>query len=296
MAGQLEQVVNDRNFQAVLRWVQEEMESHIRRGKLAPELKAYLQDCRRKLVTLVERLKDFIKEISNVWYHGNISSLSSGMAKFSAFCCCYGLSRSYARTLLKSIKRAKEQFDRFDTAASDLSKLCVIKIQNADEQKSRSGNSALWCVACVGGIVVGSILLGPLGMAAVSPSLAFGASGAVAAATGGGAATTAGIIAGAKGHHRYGQSKKIKEIQKKFEDIHKIVAKFKEIASLLMEKLENLTEQCNYLKLRSDGGSFVYRTMNSIFDKLEDVHEQADHAFPDLRKWTESAQNEYTHS
>ncbi len=259
MAAQLEQVVNDINFPAaVLRSVQEEMESYIKRGTLVSELKDYLQDCRRKSVIVVERLEDFKKEISNV-YHGNINCLSS-MAKFSAFCCCYGLSRFYARTLLKSIKCAKEKFEKFDTAASDLSTSCVINVRNADEQKSRSGNSTLRCAAYVGGIFIGSVLLGQLGVAACTPWA---------------------VIAGANGYRCYEQSKTFKEIEKKFEDIHKIVAKFREIASLLMEKLESLTEQCNYLILRSDGGSFVYHTMNSIFDKLEDVHEQADHAFPD---------------
>ncbi len=290
MAGQLELVATDRNFQVVLRWVQEEMESFVRRARLVPEYRDYVQDCRSKLRTMAVRFQAFVEEFNNVWYHGNISSLSSGMAKFSAFCCCYGLSRSFARTLLKSIKRAKEQFDRFDISGSDLSVSCLTKLQDANKQTSSCDNSALKYAALVGGLVVGSVLLGPLGWAMLG-AIAYGAGGAVAAAAGGGAAAGAAGMAGVNGVRCRGQSRLFEEIEKMLKDIHKLVAKFREIASLLMEKLDSLKVQCIYLIQRNDGGSFVYRTMNSIFARLEDIHEQTDHVFPELQEWT-SAQTD----
>ncbi len=114
---------------------------------MVPEYRDYVQDCRSKLRTMAVRFQAFVEEFNNVWYHGNISSLFSGMAKFSAICCCYGLSRSYARTLLKSIKQVKEQFDRFEVSGSELSRSCLTKLQGANKQTSSCDNSALQCAA-----------------------------------------------------------------------------------------------------------------------------------------------------
>ncbi len=57
MAGQLELVATDRNFSSSFEMGSRGMESFVRRERLVPEYRDYMQDCQSKLRTMAVRFQ-----------------------------------------------------------------------------------------------------------------------------------------------------------------------------------------------------------------------------------------------
>ncbi len=184
-------------------------------------------------------LKDFVKEVDIVCKLGNISRFKSGMIRACAFSGCNGLSRSYGRTLLTFISHAKQQFDRFDATCSELTTSCRTVILGTRNHGANNRNKLILPV--VNGDKESDMQVSSF------------------------------VQSNIQGLCCELQTEELEALRKMFKDIDALVAKYKEIATGLMEKLDSLKIQCANLVDDINSWYLVSSTLDAIYAKLKDI-------------------------
>jgi len=234
------------------------------RGSSSTECCVDVKIVRTKFQCATESFLAFSHEVKNVIYHGNISTLYSMTIKTAAFCGSNSFSRSYGKSVVKAVERARLQSKHFDSAADDLYPVCKRQIWNAAESLSKSGSSMVDNASSCGDSIVSCAdsageSLGT-SLMHISDALWSGLGAVVSLA----------------------QGIDITRIKRVFEDVLKMLVKLRNINALLVEKMVSLQQQASDLTESSVDGYFICSTMDSMYVKLREMRKILDSVLPQL--------------